>query len=171
MAVRWRRRPLRRPLNAWQLELAQRIRSERRGGRFWRPLGVLMMALAAAVALDPDYPLPRSMPTVASASRPSRLLATSPPLPLHPRGAIEGSPRAFVWSGVGPRGVGVEFVLLDEELDAIYRRPVRGNSLAVDGELWFVLQLARGGQLHWTVAYTCGGNRIQGAPVAVEIVR
>ncbi len=161
---------MRRPLSAWQLELAQRIRSERRGSRAWRPFGVLLVTLAAAAALDPDYPLPRSMPTIASASRPSRLLATSPPLPLYPRGAIVGSPQTFVWSGVGPRGVGVEFVLLDEELDAIYRRPVRGNSLAVDGELWFVLQLAHGRQLHWAVAFCCGGNRLQGAPVAIEFV-
>lgn len=123
-----------------------------------------MIGVAVTAALDPDYPLPRSVANGASAAHGLDLM----PKPLAPRGAVAEDAVRFRWTWTGPRDAAFDLVLLDEQLDEIYRRPVRGNELAVDAELRQVLDpaLAAGGQLHWYVVAAEHAGALRTAPVA-----
>lgn len=149
-----------------QLERARQIRGARRGSRWWRPLGVLLTALATFAALDPDYPLPRQLPTTGSAVAGAGLM----PEAVAPRGAVPAGDFAFRW--VAADGAS-ELVLLDDQLDEIYRRRVNGNCLPVDAALRKTLEGLAGaeGRLHWYVIGEVGGQPRRSPPVAIEFCR
>ncbi len=64
-----------------------------------------------------------------------------------------------------------DFVLLDEELEEVFRRSVRGHECPVDGNLGAQLAGAKGAQWHWSVVARCRGQERRSAPVAFGFSR
>jgi hypothetical protein len=155
---------LRRELSTQQRLRALGIRSERRGVRWSRPFGALLIAVAVAAAVDPEYPLPRSVPEIVSAGEGAALA----PRCLAPRGKVGADPVCFrwAWDGAPPA---LDFVLLDEQLDEVLRQRVSGSELVAAGELRERLQA--GGQLHWYVEGEVAGQPVRCAPVAFWFCR
>lgn len=161
------RRSVRPEPTAEQREVVRRIRSQRQGSWVWRPLGLLLIAAAAAAALDPEYPVARPKSVLPSAVDGIDLL----PRPLAPRGEVDAAPAAFRWTWAGPRDAEFDFVLLDEELEEVFRRSVRGHECPVDGNLGAQLAGAKGAQWHWSVVARCRGQERRSAPVAFGFSR
>ncbi len=125
-----------------------------------------MMAVACVAALDPDYPLPRFIPTSASAVGGLHLL----PVPLAPRGVVDAATVRFRWAWPGARDTAFDFVLLDEQHDEIYRRAVRGTECVVDGDLRRLLASESvGDQFHWFVVAHGDDRDARSAPMAFGI--
>lgn len=161
------RRSLRPELTAEQRELARRIRSGRHGSYLWRPLGVALMALAVVAAVDPDYPVARSIPTSASAVGGWRLL----PVVLAPRGTVAVADLRFRWTWPGARDTAFELVVLDEEHEELARREVRGNEYPADAAMQQLLRGQADGQLHWFVVARDGERLARSAPMAFRFSR
>ena len=151
------------------------MRSGRRGSRLWRPLGLVLIAAAVAVALDPEYPLPRSVPTPSSAPGQGLLV----PSPVSPRGSFTGDVTAdavrFVWSQGGHSGEGdgqatdLYIVVLDEQLEEIARQRVAGDHYVATGALG--QRLCSGAQFHWQLLAVRGESRGRSAPAAFQFSR
>jgi hypothetical protein len=145
-----------------------RIRSGRRGSRLWRPAGLLLIAVAVAAALDPEYPLPRLLPTHTSAAEPGPLV----PDPVSPRGAMTGDAVRFVWRADGEHGDGpapaLYIVVLDEQLEAIGRFAVQGGDWVPQQAL--AARLRSGAQFHWQIEAVAGAERRRSAPAAFQFL-
>lgn len=121
-----------------------------------RVLGVLLMALALGLALDPDYPLPRD--EIPSIDVPADLL-TKFPVTVAPIGAIRGSLEGFRWNWQGAAR-SWQVVVLDESTEELFRSPpISGDSwIPVDDELEGVRHDRR---LYWYVSSGDGPRRLQ----------
>ncbi|GAB4150773.1 MAG: hypothetical protein Fur0037_19400 [Planctomycetota bacterium] len=147
---RWvREAPWRVRLDAGRRRLVEELRRSRPGPRWSRPLGVLLLAVAAIAAIAGDYRLP--MGAHASAT------STTPPLDLRPRpirplGEIGSEPVLFEWEDRAPAdpAPAYDLVLLDEDLREIARsREIRGRSFAATGAI--AKALRERGSLFWCV--------------------
>lgn len=131
---------------------------------FWpRPLGVLLIGLAALAVIDPDYPIPTHV-QASSAARAPRLM---PLRAEHPDGPTEGVPAAFTWQ-VDDVPPPYALVVLDEEYAELARFvDVGGTAWVPPADLR--ARLATGGDYHWYVEGTQGERTVQSLLAALQI--
>jgi hypothetical protein len=142
-------------------EQVERIRSERPGRGWTQPVGVLLMVLAFALAVDPDYPLAwsRSARGSVSAGKGGYLL----PRALTPKGPICDRRLRFCWQWQGP-DVAWDVVLLDAALDEVARMAgIHGLEVMADESL--SAAVASGGTFFWYAEGHLDGRPFRCPPV------
>lgn len=157
---------LRSPHQTAVQERVEQVRSARRGPRWTRPLGVLLMVLALALALDPDYPLAWSHSDASVSARKAPHLL---PRALSPKGPIRDSQLRFRWQWDGPE-VAWDLVLLDAAWDEVARRQgIHGFEIMADGSL--TAALGSGDSFFWCVEASLDGRPIRSRPQAFTPLR
>lgn len=127
-------------------------------------MGIVCIVAAASAALDPDYPVPRSvLRTLAGSQVTSRGLDA-----VMPRGEVGDVPASFRWLWEGEPSP-FTVVLLDGEHREVCRLVAEGCELKVDGTLDRVL--AAGGTFHWYVETPQREGVVRSVPSAFVISR
>lgn len=116
------------------------MRKRLRGRRQWtRPIGILLVGLAASLALDPDYPVPRASSLHASARR-SEVLQ---PELAEPRGDCPAGVTAFRWRARDDEPW--QLVVIGDDLVERFRGPAPDADLPAE----LTAVLAGGGDFYW----------------------
>jgi hypothetical protein len=139
------------------------MRSER-GIQWTRPVGIVLIAWALSLALDPEYPVARDATPVSSAETPAEL-ERGRPVAASPKGRCDRVEEfAWRWDGAPTTWC---VVVLDADLDVVHRSlPGADLRLAVDGALRRIL--ARGGRFTWFVESSAAAA-VRSAPIAFWI--
>ena len=120
-------------------------------------LGLALIAVAVALALDPDYPITRDGSH--SSAESDGELGSGTPRPVHPIGASSEQSIEFRWEGEGRW----HLVLLDEHLEVLFRTPpIDGARHLAGPEMSLILQ--RGRRFHWLVE-SADRPELRSAPV------
>ena len=126
-------------------------------------VGILLVALAVHLAIDPDYPVPRKRGEL-PASRPRTAPSAETPV-----GECAADEVEFRWRWDGP-SVAWRVVVLDDDLEPIATANATSpSSLSADPALR--AQLRDGEQMHWYVEGTFEGCVVRSAVVPFQIVR
>lgn len=127
-------------------------------------MGIVCIVAAASLALDPDYPVPRSvLRTLAGSHVTSRGLDA-----VMPRGEIGEVPASFRWLWEGEPSP-FTVVLLDSEHREVCRLVAEGRELPVEGALDRALE--PGETFHWYVETAQREGVVRSVPSAFVISR
>lgn len=126
------------------------------------------MVLAAAAALDPDYPMPRAVLQSIVGTRASSDGLTL----LEPLGNVPSTPAVFRWSTVADAGDEVRswhLLVFAADFSEVARVQVTGCEVRVEGRLRDAIEGVS--EFHWRVETSAHNGLLRSAPAAVAISR
>lgn len=135
-------------------------------------LGILLVALALRLALDPDYPIPREkmreMERKAALESPMSRPSLLAPEPLSPQGDVRRLDLRFHWQWAGP-SVDWTIVVFDDNLERIVEMYV-GPLLEASLDEHSAEKVPVGTALHWQVEGLWKGHLLRSMPTPFRVL-